>query len=371
MKYKEENIGDIFKEAFEDYSPKPDNKVWENVLTESKPKSFFNNSFVKGFAAAFISGAIIISAIVLFNNKEEDKAVNQPIIKQNEQPVIDESGKNITNTDKVITNKQTEISNNEIIVEEKPSVNNTTDNEKEVTINTKSTKQTTNKESNNVNEEDKIAINQAEETSLNTKVEPKINNTNNLESANDEIKDVKPEPVNINPPQTEKSGFDSSNLEFSPDPTICFGEDAILSVSEGYNYKWNTGAISNKIKVSPVSNSTYSVKVTDENGNSIKYEFNVFIDKKCTSVLVPNAFSPDNDGINDKLEVFGKGIQEFSMKILSRNGKTVFVTNDINEFWDGTDNGKVLPTGVYVYQIVYTDAKGNNQIKQGTVSIIK
>ena len=69
-------------------------------------------------------------------------------------------------------------------------------------------------------------------------------------------------------------------------------------------------------------------------------------------------FTPNNDRVNDYLVVEGTKIREFNIKILSRTGKVLFESNDINQSWDGKDlNGNDMITGNYV---VIVTAKGND-----------
>ena len=74
---------------------------------------------------------------------------------------------------------------------------------------------------------------------------------------------------------------------------------------------------------------------------------------KCDDELIdiPNAFSPNNDGNNDRFEIFPAPIiQEiYTFKIFNRWGALVWETDDINETWDGNYKGMPAAVGVYVY----------------------
>ncbi|MDZ4757467.1 MAG: PKD domain-containing protein [Bacteroidota bacterium] len=70
------------------------------------------------------------------------------------------------------------------------------------------------------------------------------------------------------------------------------------------------------------------------------------------ALFLPDAFSPNGDGLNDKFEILGnlKCIENFSLEIFNRWGEKVFSTTDITNFWDGkTSNKKEVPEGVYIY----------------------
>jgi gliding motility-associated-like protein len=98
----------------------------------------------------------------------------------------------------------------------------------------------------------------------------------------------------------------------------------------------------------------------------------VVIDPEFT-FYIPNAFSPNGDGIND--EFFGKGeyIDTFEMSIYDRWGNLIFFTDDINKHWDGRANhGKeVAQQDVYVYKIDIKDLKGIKHKYIGSVTIVK
>ncbi|MEL6671476.1 MAG: gliding motility-associated C-terminal domain-containing protein [Bacteroidota bacterium] len=66
-------------------------------------------------------------------------------------------------------------------------------------------------------------------------------------------------------------------------------------------------------------------------------------------VWVPNAFSPNGDGVNDHLTAGTVGVVEFHITILNRWGKVVFESRDPNFSWDGSFRGVPLEAGVYVY----------------------
>ncbi len=99
----------------------------------------------------------------------------------------------------------------------------------------------------------------------------------------------------------------------------------------------------------------------------------------CESYLwIPNAFTPDGDGINDYFEF--KGAPEpVTLYIFDRWGQQVFYSNNYQNNWDGTFKGAYLPTGVYTYLIEYLyinpqatqqNPEGSKRQVRGTVSIL-
>ncbi|MFT3909058.1 MAG: gliding motility-associated C-terminal domain-containing protein [Ferruginibacter sp.] len=69
-------------------------------------------------------------------------------------------------------------------------------------------------------------------------------------------------------------------------------------------------------------------------------------------IYVPSAFTPNRDGLNDKFRILSNKIRLNAFRVFNRWGEKVFETNDINEGWDGTYNGKLV-MGSYVYMVSY------------------
>ncbi len=70
-----------------------------------------------------------------------------------------------------------------------------------------------------------------------------------------------------------------------------------------------------------------------------------------STLFVPNAFTPNNDNLNDVFRVLGTGIVAFQMEIFDRWGKKVFGSADLDMGWDGTFNGEIVQDGSYVVVI--------------------
>lgn len=94
------------------------------------------------------------------------------------------------------------------------------------------------------------------------------------------------------------------------------------------------------------------------------------------SPFIPNSFTPNNDGNNDALQIFtGCDIMDLQFSVFNRWGERVFYTEDINDGWDGTFDGAISPTGVYIYKIEYTSANFKGEVvpnvKYGDITLIK
>jgi len=89
---------------------------------------------------------------------------------------------------------------------------------------------------------------------------------------------------------------------------------------------------------------------------------------------VPNAFTPNGDGKNDKFRIIGipsENITKFNFQIFNRWGQKIFDTTNIEEAWDGTSKGQLCPAGVYVWEIFYEDSKKTKVTNRGTVMLLR
>ena len=108
--------------------------------------------------------------------------------------------------------------------------------------------------------------------------------------------------------------------------------------------------------------------------NFVISESNTTLIKKIEflSLYIPNAFTPDGDGINDLFFAKGVNISEFNIKIYNRWGEKIFESDNMLEAWDGTYNNLPAPQGSYVFSIFAHDNSSNEYItKKGNVILIR
>jgi len=90
------------------------------------------------------------------------------------------------------------------------------------------------------------------------------------------------------------------------------------------------------------------------------------------SVFLPNTFTPNGDGVNDKLFIRSTSLVSLKyFKIYDQWGKLVFETTELDQGWDGSNGGKMDATGVYVYELEGTCQNGYDVIKSGNVAAIR
>lgn len=92
-----------------------------------------------------------------------------------------------------------------------------------------------------------------------------------------------------------------------------------------------------------------------------------------SDVMLPTAFSPNGDGVNDVYHVIlDNGVELVSFSIFNRWGELVFQTADPSEGWDGWFRSGIQPVGTYMYFISYRipeDAILHS--KRGTFTLIR
>lgn len=93
--------------------------------------------------------------------------------------------------------------------------------------------------------------------------------------------------------------------------------------------------------------------------------------KEFDGIFVPNAFTPNNDGMNDVVYVRSQTLKTMRFYIYSQWGEQLFFSNDITSGWDGIFKGVNQPTGVYVYILKATMTDGSEVNKKGTITLIR
>ena len=176
------------------------------------------------------------------------------------------------------------------------------------------------------------------------------------------------------------SVFEVPSLSFLVTDESCSGENdgsVDLTVSGGaipYTYLWNDQGGSTLEDLAVLAPGVYSVVVVDSNTCSVTGNIYVVASSElCFTpyVYIPNIFSPNADGENDKLYVQGKGIDQLTFIIYDRWGEKVFETNDQAIGWDGTYNGKTMNEAVFVYYVKATLINDEIIESQGNISLAR
>jgi gliding motility-associated-like protein len=164
-------------------------------------------------------------------------------------------------------------------------------------------------------------------------------------------------------------------VDLGNDTAFCEGELLLSAPSELRSYVWSTGAQSSSITVTAAG--TYSVTVTDGNGCSGSDA--IIISSNCANDLwIPNAFTPNGDGMNDVFYVRGNPQNTTIEKFLIYNrwGNKVFeatniLPDDITKGWDGSFKGEPAQFEAYGYEVVARFNNGSKKTLKGNVTLLK
>lgn len=163
------------------------------------------------------------------------------------------------------------------------------------------------------------------------------------------------------------------------DTSLVIGEYLNVDITnpEIASYVWSeSGSIScsdcpNPI-IRPMDSESFQVSVTDtSNCFTISYPFNISIMKKY-SIDVPKAFTPNGDGINDRIFVKGWGIKDLVyFKIFNRLGQEVYNSSILEEGWDGEFRGSAQPNETYNFNVKVKTYEGEVLTKSGVFKLLR
>ena len=129
--------------------------------------------------------------------------------------------------------------------------------------------------------------------------------------------------------------------------------------------------------VAPIITTAYTVSVSNAQGCSDLDSMIVFVERNI-DIYVPNVFSPNGDGINDRLLISaGAYVEEIeSFTIFDRWGNMIYLNehfqpNDPGEAWDGKHKGVTLNPAVYAYKMVARFGDGKTEIRYGDVTLMR
>lgn len=168
------------------------------------------------------------------------------------------------------------------------------------------------------------------------------------------------------------------SMDVSNDTLIEMGGAAYLAANGfpgGGTYNWIPNDIFEcpncpETVGSPLIPTNAIVQYISPEGCAIQDTIFVGIDFKDV-IDVPNSFSPDDNGVNDKVYLKGPGIVTMTFRIFDRYGQKMFETSNQSEGWDGTFNGRKLPPATFAWTAEYSLIGGLTGVKAGTITLIK
>ena len=165
------------------------------------------------------------------------------------------------------------------------------------------------------------------------------------------------------------------------DTVVCAGTAVQLGVQskEGHNYSWTAdpkGSFdsSSNPKVTITENVIYIVTATIAECPDAVSDTVIYTTIEGSSLYVPNAFTPNDDGVNDVFKVEAIGLIEFEAVIFNRWGQEIYKWNDVADGWNGMKyNGSNLSQeDVYVYKITSRNLCDKNKVQNvGSVTVFR
>lgn len=164
--------------------------------------------------------------------------------------------------------------------------------------------------------------------------------------------------------------------DLGPDRSLCLGQDIQLDASHPFNadYLWADGRTTSGLADPTVIPGTflYSVQVSNACGLAVD-EVVVTVADCEPAFFIPNAFTPDDDGINDAWRPVVRNVLEYEILVFNRWGDVVFSSVNPDEYWIGNmrDGEHFVPKGVYFYRLKYSTEKLDAGYIEGHVLVIR
>lgn len=138
---------------------------------------------------------------------------------------------------------------------------------------------------------------------------------------------------------------------------------------ENITHRWNEQELSYTFNEEGVYYVRFVGSNSDGSCETIGDTYTVSIGS--SELRIPNAFSPNEDGVNDVWKVGYRSLLKFHCSIFDRYGSEIFSFDDPRQGWDGKYKGKYVKPGVYFYVIEAQGADGKKYRKGGDINIIK
>ncbi|MCQ2285339.1 MAG: gliding motility-associated C-terminal domain-containing protein [Bacteroidales bacterium] len=352
-------IGDIFKEKLGNLSQEPADSVWKTIASSPELAKFNAQAHHKRvkrivLASSLAIFAIVATSILLINSSHTENFSTQ---NQNNYPQIhQESTNEWISTDTTILVSQEQANTN---ANKKTSPKST----ETETINLASN--TTHHSENPIEKQVShtidytcVTTNVPQETLSPTKASPII-----TPLATETIS----APKTIATNDTEELP-----LVYSHDTSICRNAKLLLFVSNAQSVSWNIGQKNNSIEIYPEEDFTYiaTARKIDGRDTVIRIKVDVF---DC-GLYIPNAFTPNGDGLNDEFKIQvpeDLNISNFEMSIFEPSGRLIFHSKNETQGWDGNFQGGKSSQGTYFYVVTYKDRVGEKHVEKGQLILYR
>ena len=159
----------------------------------------------------------------------------------------------------------------------------------------------------------------------------------------------------------------------NPD-TVYLGDQSVLEGIGTGSFEWDNTEAGDTYQVGPFETTTYNVVLVDSNGCESEASVTVYvIGVTQDQLIIPDAFSPNGDGLNDIFRVVtDQYYEEIEMIIYNRWGEQVHrEVGPQNHGWNGIYKGELQGVDSYTYMVRVKALDGNEFILSGTVALVR
>ena len=164
---------------------------------------------------------------------------------------------------------------------------------------------------------------------------------------------------------------DTLKLALGRDTVLCQGETFIISpTTNTTDYTWQDGSRTG----SYTATTTGLYRIIAQNGcGRDTAEMNIVFDPCPCALLLPNAFTPNGDGVNDNFRpLHACDMESYSMTIFNSYGEKIFFSTNPLKGWDGKLKNSLLKQGNYVWSVSYIKPSTKKTIqKQGNILLLR
>jgi gliding motility-associated-like protein len=156
-------------------------------------------------------------------------------------------------------------------------------------------------------------------------------------------------------------------ISLGDDTVICSGSQIILQPGVYSSYQWQDNSTDSFYVVK--KEGVYSLKITNISGCTASDS--ITIKEDCIyDIIIPNAFTPNGDAVNETFLVAGSETSEFRIEIFNRWGEMIFSSTDRATGWDGSYKGHQAQEGFYNYIVDYTIGT-SERFKKGSIYLFR
>ncbi|WP_198672946.1 T9SS type B sorting domain-containing protein [Algoriphagus litoralis] len=181
--------------------------------------------------------------------------------------------------------------------------------------------------------------------------------------------------------QGSRLDFQYRKLVITSEPEVMVEEEILFEseiAPEFIAWEWEFGDGNKSTEKDPIhifsKAGEYEVKLIgyDLFGCSMIETNSVQVTSPTDLLVIPNAFTPNGDGLNDTFIPKIRAFSTFQMEIFNTWGEKLFITNSLeSKGWDGTYKGQLAPAGNYMYRITLTTSDGQVVNRTGGITLIR